>query len=269
MNRRSRTWCFTLNNYTAEEESQLLTSLNHGVSYLIMGKEVGEEGTPHLQGYLELSNKKSMRSLKTLLDVQRIHLEIRRGSQQQAIVYCKKEGNWSEEGTPMRQGNRTDLAAIQEEIKEGKTESDIAENHFAQWVVYRRSFAAYRNLLRSRTRREPPQVIVLQGSTGTGKTRYAYEQDPELWSWPGGEWFDGYTGQRTVLLDDFRGELSFGFLLRLLDRYPLQVPVKGGFTAWTPEVIYITSNLSPTEWYPLLQESHEPLLRRISEIKEF
>lgn len=117
-------------------------------------------------------------------------------------------------------------------------------------------------------REDPPYVTVLHGPTGSGKTRRAFEHDPELWSYPGSGWFDGYYGQATVLFDDFSGsEFKITFLLRLLDRYPMQVPVKGGFTWWAPEQIFITSNLSPDRWYPNAHIEHvRALQRRFSEV---
>lgn len=49
-----KNWCFTINNWT-EEEFQLLQDIE--VQYLVVGKEVGENLTPHLQGYVQLKKK--------------------------------------------------------------------------------------------------------------------------------------------------------------------------------------------------------------------
>jgi hypothetical protein len=91
-----------------------------------------------------------------------------------------------------------------------------------------------------------------------------------LWTSPtqreGNEWFDGYEGQKLVLFDDFdKGQISFRLLLRLLDRYPMQVPIKGGFVEWCPRVIYITSNLGPARWYP--SEDYMVLHRRLDVVQ--
>lgn len=263
-----KAWCFTLNNYTEEEEKQLLSLVEmKSVSYLIYGREVGAQGTPHLQGYLELPIRKSLRGVKRLLGLERVHLEERRGSQEQAIIYCKKEHDFIEKGEKMRQGERKDLDVIREEIKEGVSELEIAERHFGKWVVYRRSFAAYRELLRENDARVVPEVVVYWGPTGTGKTRKVYEEEKaqDIWTWGGDRWFDGYRGHPVALFDDFRGELKFGMLLRVLDRYPIRVPVKSNFTMFNPRRIYITSNVEPGEWY-VMGESVAPLLRRLTTV---
>jgi hypothetical protein len=54
----SNRWCFTLNNWTEEEYVQIVQSFSQGGHNYVIGKEVGENGTPHLQGYVEVKDKK-------------------------------------------------------------------------------------------------------------------------------------------------------------------------------------------------------------------
>jgi len=87
-NTRSRRWCFTLNNYTLEEKSHISALFQNSV-YFIQGEEVGAEGTPHLQGYVEFKHQKTLSALKKIN--KRIHWEIARGNRDQNIKYCSKE----------------------------------------------------------------------------------------------------------------------------------------------------------------------------------
>lgn len=90
-NPRSRKWCFTLNNYTAEEYKELTELFtSKGWTYVI-GKEVGENGTPHLQGFIQHKNAIAFKYLKEILP--RAHLEKAKGSVKQNLEYCEKEGN--------------------------------------------------------------------------------------------------------------------------------------------------------------------------------
>lgn len=245
-------WCFTLNNYTAEEEQsirELQPDSENPVSYLVFGREVGDSGTPHLQGYLELTKRLSLAGVKRLLG-QRVHLERRGGSQEEADEYCKKDGDFEAFGSlnVSGQGRRTDLETIRSKIDDGVPELVIAEEHFSKWVVYRRSFEKYRRLKHhSNGIRDQLRVIVLWGEPGTGKTRYVYAKHPNVFAVPDPAlcWFDGYSGEDVALIDDYRGDGNESFLLRLLDIYPIQVPVKGGFVDWCPKTIYITSNVIP------------------------
>lgn len=95
---KAKRWCFTLNNPTAGETdiiAQVLDSQH--VTYGIYGKETGESGTPHLQGYVIFDTDKRLTQLRTLLGP-RGHYEVSRGTPQEASDYCKKDGDFNEYG---------------------------------------------------------------------------------------------------------------------------------------------------------------------------
>jgi len=96
------------------------------------------------------------------------------------------------------------------------------------------------------------------------------EEAPDAWvrTPDHGAWFDGYVGQDDVIFEEFRGDIKFGQLLMLLDRYKMQVPVKGGFVNWCPKRIFITSPKPPQEWYMNIEDKRQ-LYRRITLQKEF
>lgn len=104
----AKAWCFTLNNYT-EQEYEFLSSALRAESekyFYIVGKEVGESGTPHLQGYVELkAEKKKFRPLPKFAierdGKQAMHFERAKGSRQQNYVYCSKDGNFITNITPV------------------------------------------------------------------------------------------------------------------------------------------------------------------------
>jgi hypothetical protein len=161
------------------------------------------------------------------------------------------------------------LDDIKEELDRGVTADDIAETHFSKWVIYRRSFEAY--LTRKYTPRNwKTKVHVLWGITGTGKTRFAHDSIGVNTWWSPGDflWFDGYKDNQVVIIDDYRGEYPLPLFLKLLDRYPMRVPVKGGFTNWCPRKVYITSNVEPKVWYSMADSrSVDAMLRRLDIIQ--
>lgn len=246
-----------MNNPTQEEEEfiqQVMGEFDKDIAertwpltYLVFGKEA--VSTYHLQGYVELSKKISLSKMKTFLS--RAHWEKAKGNSLQASSYCKKDGDFQEGGLLMKQGQRSDLEEIKSKIESGASEMEIASEHFSKWVVYRRSFQAYATLI-SPIRKWETQCHVYWGKTGTGKTRFVMDQvmDQEYYSPGDYDWFDGYAGQPIVIIDDFRGEYKLQFLLKLLDRYPMSVKVKGSFANWCPKKVYITSNIHPSKWYP-------------------
>ena len=107
---------------------------------------------------------------------------------------------------------------------------------------------------------------VVWGPPGTGKSRYAWESGgPEaFWlSKPNGQraFWDGYDGQKVVVIDEFYGWLPYGFLCRLLDRYPFRVETKGSSVPFLAERVIITSNVCPSRWY---RQGLRALRRRLS-----
>lgn len=85
----AKRWCFTLNNWSDEEYSSIVPIIRDTCDVAIVGSEKGEQGTPHLQGYVEFRDKK--RPLN-LFSIKRIHWEKSKGTKAQNIEYCSKEG---------------------------------------------------------------------------------------------------------------------------------------------------------------------------------
>lgn len=243
---RVRNWVFTLNNPTGQIQWQQ----HERVTYASWQKESGENGVPHYQGYLELSAPSSLEQMKEIL--QKAHWEPRQGSQQQAITYCTKsetriDGPW-EYGTPKCQGTRNDLKEIKDKIANGATERKILEEHYNSWVRYNKAFKEHIRIVQPK-RNWKTEVYVAIGEPGTGKSHWANEQGTETYFKQRSNWWDGYEGQDTVVIDDFYAWLPFDLLLRLCDKWPLLVETKGGQVNFTAKRIIFTSNTEPSEWY--------------------
>lgn len=277
---KSSYWCFTLNNYTDEEEKyfgELIANRTH-VTYGVFGREVGDNGTMHLQGYIEFANRKTIAGLKKLN--RRVHWEKRKGTGLQAANYCKKENDFIESGelSNPQPGKRTDIEAAAEILANGGTVKRVAEEHPVTFIKYFKGIERLHSVLNDKPRnwKTPKEVIVFYGLTGTGKTRKVYEETEEelgegmVWTYPGNNWFDGWERGMNALFDEMTGsEFKLGYLLRVLDRYPMQVGVKCSHKQWNPDKIYLTSNFHPREWYHMNDtRSIDALLRRITRLEE-
>lgn len=286
---RSRSFVFTVNNFSSERVDIIRKHAEEFAQYCIVGDEVGENGTPHLQGYIYYGTLKSFKWVIERLGEPRAHLESAKGSATQNKAYCSKQSVLFEYGTCPTQGRRSDLEKIRGLLVQGSSEIEIAENYFSSWCQYRRAFTEFRRLANPIIRQWKTVVVWLYGPTGTGKTRVVHSladsklgrqlnycceryhgskisELRHLYAAPDLDlkWWDGYKGQDIVLIDDYRGEGQLSTLLRLLDRYPMQVPVKGGFADWAPKLLFITSNWLPRECYSSSsQEELKPLYRRI------
>lgn len=132
MSQRFRNVCFTINNYTMEDYN-LICQID--CSYVVIGYEAGEAGVDHMQGYIELIDQCRLKKLKQFLP--RAHIESRKGSAKQASDYCKKDGNFIEEGILSNAGKRSDLEHIKEIIDNGGTMEDVANEHFGDFIRYK------------------------------------------------------------------------------------------------------------------------------------
>lgn len=254
----SKSWCFTLNNYS-ENDITLLKDID--CSYLIFGKEVGESGTPHLQGFITFKTTKRLTGLKKLH--KGIHWEISRNVEA-SINYCMKDKDYFIKDN-RKQGERNDLKRMIDCMEKNGLQTAI-ENYKETYVKYSNGIEKLAGRLQ-KPRTEKPHIVWIYGSTGTGKTRQVYEKEKDLWiSAKNLKWWNGYENQEAVLIDDFRSDFcTFHELLRILDRYPYKVEIKGGHRELNSKRIYITSCYHPDNVYKTIEDKTQ-LLRRIDEI---
>lgn len=256
---RSRNWCFT-----AWEELDWAGIVGDKCSYVIVGVEVcPDTGKTHYQGYAEFDRPMELAGLKKLFD-NKTHFEIRRGTQQQAIKYCMKDGKFTEYGKKKEQGERKDLGEAREmAMNEGMRTVTAVCNY--QQIKVAEKFLTYNE----EPRNWVTKVIWIWGPSGAGKSKMAREictEDVYVKN-NGSKWWDGYDAHENVIIDDFRDSWwHITETLSLLDRYEKQVEVKGGFRQFKPKTLIITSIKSPESCYANTGESKQQILRRISQI---
>lgn len=277
---KGRAWIGTYNNPPTGLHHP--SELPQNTKYTAYQIERAETGTIHIQLYVIFANSIPLSTAKKRLgDLFKIpqdpwHLEGRRGSHEEARDYCTKEetriiGPFTL-GEEPQQGKRNDLSLITEKILSGKRVHDLIDDHPNTCVKYFRGLLNFQSMVVGRTAStmfRNVKTIAIIGPTGVGKTHYVFTHHDmkDIYTLDLSQdkiWFDNYTGQQVLLLDDFYGGIKYHYILRLLDKYPIQIPVKGGFVwaEWT--TIYITSNKEPDKWYtkgsmdPMLQ----PALRR-------
>lgn len=277
MSQRFRYWVFTWNNYPDNYATIISEQFNNGTfKYVCYQREVGgETGTPHVQGYVECTKQYR---LSTCQQWFRAYWEPRKGTADQAIAYCSKTATRIEGtspitlGEPSGQGKRTDILEAKRLLDEGGSLTDVAEEHFGVFLKFQKGLMAYQ-LLHAPTRNWKTHVNLYWGDAGTGKSRRAHwEADQEAggkYVKPVGEWWDGYTGQANVIIDDFYGTMPYSMLLNVLDRYECKVPVKGGFVQFAAKNIWITSNKAFEEWYASDKHKPEAIRRRIDCVVHF
>lgn len=262
---RQRRFAWTLHDPTPDDEIALKALK---AKYIVYGREVcPRTGRPHLQGYIEIQNGKTFTAVKSYIGIPRIHLEPAKGTAKQNRTYCVKDNDFYENGIITKQGTRNDLKDIKEEIMNGTNVRTIIENCSSlQQIRVAEKLATYFE----KPRNFKPTVKWYYGSTGTGKTRTAFEEceDPYV-ATASIKWWDGYDGHPEVIIDDFRKDwCKFHDLLKLLDRYEYRIEYKGGYRQMVAKTIIITCPYRPEDIYDTREDIGQ-LIRRIDEIKSF
>lgn len=265
--RRSRRWCFTINNPSEQDDPNLFP-----YRYMVWQKEEGSNGTPHLQGFVCFHQSKCLTDVR-LMNA-RAHWEIARGTLEQNYKYCTKDegqlaGPWIR-GRKPSPGKRSDLTDVTDMIISGQKMKTVALSYPNSYVQYHRGLHALQTQIR-KTTRDAPKIYIFHGPSGVGKTKLLYEVYPDAFWKPKGKWWDGYDGEHVVVIDEYYGWLSLDLLLRLLDRYPLLVEGKSmtGGIRMLAEVFVFTSNVEPRDWYRNLPvQRTDALMRRIKEYGE-
>ncbi len=250
----------------------------------------------HLQGYLYFKNGRTMKGVKRLFGTLNPHLEGARGTPQDNLTYCTKlegrvtgDSSWTfTRGSLPTQGARMDVAALLIYSKT-HTISDCWTEHPVDMSRYYRAVIAMKAAV-APVQNGMPVVKVIVGGTGSGKTHLAMMEASEATDVTGDTvgphevfhmmsptgknvipWLDGYTGQDHVVIEDLGvGQINFRILLRMLDKWPNKMQIKGGTVEFSPKKIWITTNIHPKKWYPIEEPEDTwgtgPLARRVGKI---
>lgn len=264
-------WCFTINNWSPEDLAGALAMPD--VRYLVVAEEVGESGTPHLQGFVIFSKVRRLAAVAKLLP--RSHLEQARGTNQQASDYCKKpetdpskihvigelpkeRGQAGGDETKRRFAEAFDLA------KEGRLDEICPVLRTKYYGTYKRIKCEYQP-----TPADHAELISewRWGPTGCGKSLSVRTEHPDLYRKGRNKWWDGYRDQDVVVVEDL--DPSHEWMASLLkdwaDHQPFQAESKGSCVEINPRLIIVTSQY-PIESIFKDPESVSALNRRYKQI---
>lgn len=269
---KSRLWCFTNYDLDFDYESYLRES---SAVYVAVGRETcPSTGKLHDQGWVYFEGQRG--SIKGVAkQLGNCHVEMCRGNIDQNDDYCSKDGQLREFGVKPKQGERKDLNAVKDDIMCGKrTVDEITVEDPMMYHQYGRTLQKLEDIaLRKRYRTEMTKGVWYWGKTGVGKSHKAFEGfDPQthyVYKNDGG-WWDGYTGQHTVIINEFRGGIAYAELLDLVDKWPKEVRRRGREPApFLAQKLIVTSSLPPEEVYHNLAENDEltQILRRFEVVE--
>lgn len=257
----SRSWTFTLNNYTEDECEFLSDRFIHLCTTLLVSKEVGASGTPHLQGYFSLKRTSRLAALKK--KIPRAHFEIARGDRNDNRAYIFKPGseqfiNKDNGG----RGKRNDITDFIDQAKESGLKRAVIDD-VSTYVKYHKGLEKALSVIKDPgPREEYPTVYWAYGPPGIGKTTmyrhslgidrsdcYQHNGDPN--------WWDGYDYQTCVVINEFdkpnpvnAKNWTIGHFLQLVSDEQYYVPIKGGFRNFNSPIVVFTSTAHPRHIFP-------------------
>lgn len=261
---RSRGYCFTINNPTGWDEADI-EGLSTAAEYYVYGRETGEEGTPHLQGYVRFKNAISFMRIKQLLP--RAHIEVQKGTCLEAANYCKKDGDYVEWGELKATGltSKQRWTAILSAAERGDLQY-IRDEFPGEYIRYFNSL--HRLRIRDSSILDDLQNEWWWGPTGTGKSRLVWERYPDHYAKQLNKWWDGYNDEETVVIEEWapKNEMTASGLKIWADRYPFSCEVKGGcMRRIRPKRIIVTSNYSLEQCFERMEDL-EPMKRRFKQV---
>lgn len=261
-----KTWKYTINNYTQDDIDWVikLDCTRHRCAM-----EVGEQGTPHLQGMITFRRTYRLAALKKLHD--KAHWE---------VAICKDYNYECKVGNKMvvdvdnrKQGKRTDLDEVATMITEKKSTKEIALAHPTVYIKCFKGIEALQRVMWETERNWEMKVHIRWGEPGVGKTKFIFDnhKSEDIYVKPKNKWWDKYKGQEVVLIDDFdpdhTHDFTFDYYLTLFDRYKMSVEFKGGSCEFCSKIIYITSNFNPKTWF-IGRKNRDAFFRRVVTVTE-
>lgn len=237
-------------------------------------QEIGEQDGYHHYQFCLNTVKIRLPALKRLISND-VHLELTRS--ERAVRYVNKD----ETAVPdtqfefgqrtLQRNNKKDWQVILSKAKEGNFQE--LEQAFPDVVV--RHYTTLQKIWVDSV--EPafrPDVTVncYWGVTRSGKTHRCFEEAGPVYyiKNPNTKWWDGYKGQRNVIIDEFTGLINISYLLSWFDKYPAVGEVKNSQRPLQCTNFWITSNVNPREWYPAATElQKDALMARFTNLVHF
>lgn len=236
-------WCFTLNN--PQNNEGIPTDLT---TYMVVGNEKGEEGTPHFQGFVSFKKNMRLAACKKLLP--RAHWEIKskHSTFKQTTDYCKKDGDFLEEGTIPLDNGKAGGKATKRKFDEAWEQAKLGQFEEMDKDILFPYYHAAKRIRQDYMKKAPDLETVcgewFVGPPNTGKSHTARAENPGFYDKPTNKWWDGYQNEDVIIIDDFdlNHKCLGHHLKRWADKYSFPAEHKGTTVQIRPKKIIVTSN---------------------------
>nr|WPR18641.1 MAG: replication polyprotein [Chemarfal virus 204] len=242
-------------------KDEAMVQLKHllpDIQYCAIAKELHKDGTPHLHVLLTLPKKKEITN-QTFFDLGTYHGNYQSARNNEDV----KEYIFKSDLTPLEYGvwESNKQTEVQKRAMDNKkiidtplhTLIDNGEISIYNYKQVREAKMLYNLDKIDVPDYMPKECIWIYGQTGIGKSRYIRDNFKGMfYNKPQNKWWDGYTGQTTVLIDDFdHGGSVLGHYLKIwADCYSFNAEVKGGTIRPVFDRLFVTSQYRPRDiWH--------------------
>lgn len=256
-------WCFTLNNYVEGDFAAFHDAADR--AFVIIGKEVGDQGTPHLQGYITFYKNKRIGALKEINA--RAHWEIARGSTDDNIRYCSKEGDFHELGERPKVGSRGKFVDAIAMIVAGDSIQEVATENPEAYARGGRGLRDLQYVLSKPYEHTGVRGLWYCGPPGTGKSHKARMDNEGAYIKAQNKWWDGYNGETCVILEDMDDSCLKHYLKIWADKWSCSGETKGGHVHLQHTSFIVTSNFTIEELFGENEQIMKAIKRRFQVTK--
>lgn len=264
----SKYWCFTINNPKPNYAD--LKPIKKW-EYMVVGNEVGDNGTPHLQGFVIYQTRTRFATVKSQIPM--AHIEKMHGTPQQASDYCKKDGNFEEFGTmPDYKGGATggekkaeNYRRMIKQCEEGDLDTLKEENPASYFLHYSTVKRIQLDAPQKQSDLDELQNEWIWGKTGLGKSYMARHENPGYYTKTHNKQWNSYNGEKVAIIDDLSLTASNWIgehLKQWADHYAFPADCKYSQKQLRPSKIVVTSNYSIEEMFAHDETLCEAVLRR-------
>lgn len=246
-------WFLTYPQCTATKERCLEFLQEKKIQEAVVAEELHEDGTPHLHAYVKLDTGVVLKQAPTFFDFDGFHGNYQPARSWRAVQeYVKKDGNFVTYNIDIESASHK-RAKRNRELLERPVHELVDEGLISLQTspVIKRAKLVYEESKNSTFKIDHTQKrgVWIYGPPGVGKSYKVRQDYPDIYIKAQNKWWDGYTGQKTVLMDDFDrlGECLSHYMKIWADVYETTGEVKGGSVNLTYDKLVITSNYSIDE----------------------
>lgn len=234
----------------------------------VVARELHSDGTPHIHAFIRYEKKVTYKT--DLWDSVGKHGNYQQAkSWEKVIGYCKKDGNFVSNVDVNAAASKKAARNLQLLKEDPKVLVDSGIIGLTQLPLLQKSIQLY-HLLEPSSTSNGPRGIWVYGVSGVGKSHFVRSRHSSLYIKPQNKWWCGYTGESTVLLDDFdhNGTCLSHYLKLWADKWSCSGETKGGKVNLHYTTFYVTSQYTIEELWPGNEhdELRTALIRRFTRI---